>query len=86
MTGSNWLNWRTQAIVHAIGKAGRPLRNSEIAELTGIYHTAVGRYITWNMANVWVRVMREETDPRNGHTVKYYGLTPLGYAKLEAVQ
>lgn len=85
MTGSNWLNWRTQAIVQAIGEAGRPLRNSEIAELTGIYHTAVGRYINWNMANVWVKVIREEK-ARNGQTIKYYGLTPRGAAKLEAAQ
>ena len=86
MTGSNWLNWRTQAIVKAIGEAGKPLKSSEIAEITGLPLTAVGRYINWNMANVWVRVMREETDPRNGHTVKYYGLTSRGAAKLEAVQ
>jgi len=85
LTGSNWLNWKTQAIVKAIGEAGRPLRNSEIAKLTGIHHTAVGRYITWNMRNVWVHVIREETDPRNGHTIKYYGLTPWGAAKLEAM-
>ena len=85
MTGSNWLNWRTQAIVHAIGEAGRPLRSSEIAELTGMHYTGVGKYITWNMRNVWVQVIREETDPRNGHTIKYYGLTPRGAAKLEAM-
>jgi len=85
LTGSNWMNWRTQAIVKAIGEAGKSLRSSEIAELTGLHYTAVGKYINWNMRNVWVQVTHEETDPRNGHIIRYYGLTPQGAAKLEAM-
>jgi len=86
LTGSNWMNWRTQAIVKAIGEAGKSLRSSEIAELTGMHYTAVGKYINWNMRNVWVQVAHEETNPRNYHIVKYYGLTPRGAAKLEELK
>jgi len=86
LTGSNWLNWRTRAIVKAIGEAGKSLNPCELAELTGLHSGGVGNYIKWNMLGVVVHVTREETDPNNGHTIKYYGLTPRGAAKLEAAE
>jgi len=46
LTGSNWLNWRTQAIVKAIGEAGKSLRSSEIAELTGLHYRRWGSTLT----------------------------------------
>jgi len=84
VTGADRLSGKTLSIMQAIDRAGRPLRSSEIAEITGLHYTGVGKYIRWNMLNKWVKVEAEEVNPRNNHTIKYYGLTSHGTAKLEA--
>ena len=79
----NRLNKKTAAIMQAIQRAGKPLKCSEIADLTGLHYTGVGKHIRWNMLNKWVKVEAEEINPSNCHIIKYYGLTPFGVAKLE---
>lgn len=83
MTGADNVSSRTWNILRAIGEAGKPLKTSEIEERTGIARQSIAKHIRWNMLNKWLKVEEEERQS-NGHWIRYYSLTPLGFAKLEA--
>ena len=76
---------KTMTILKTIDDAGRPLNFSELTNRIDLPIFFIIWHVKWRMLNTLLRVEKEETD-RNQRPIRYYGLTPRGYAKLEAMQ
>jgi len=83
VTGYDLLDPKTLAILRAIDEAGRPLKTSEIGEHTELSRQSIAWHIKWRMLNKWLTVVKTERQP-NGYGLRVYGITPYGYARLEA--
>ena len=84
MTGFDLLDPKTLMILEAIDEAGRSLNFSEIIKRVDLPRQSVIGHVNWRMLHKWLRVEKEETD-RNQRPIRYFGITPEGYARMEAM-